>query len=209
MWMIITEIAIQQPVKRSPLRLTEDVLAPVSTGNVRDSFILRKFANSQRSVKACGSSHCKSNRLFEEAATCSNCGGPHAANWRNCLRYPGVMGRNSNHRRRTLLRQRPISHQISCANLVAGIIPKVSVVSVLPHYQPQRHHKGLLPKLANSTCSFKGELCPRSGDCNAATVTPTAGIPPFSMQNTSLTAQTQPVSGPMDCVDIIGELTIE
>ncbi|GIY32296.1 hypothetical protein CDAR_619611 [Caerostris darwini] len=35
---------------------------------------------------------------------------------------------------------------------------------------------------------------------------PAAGIPPFSKQNTPPTALPHPVSGPMDCADIIGEL---
>ncbi|GIX93863.1 hypothetical protein CEXT_429581 [Caerostris extrusa] len=125
--------------------------------------------------------NCKSNRLFEEIL------------WRTP--FGGIVfgnGKKQQSQKKNALRQRPIStkfvpicgwnHPSLCSECPASLSTTTTS----------------LTKLANSTCSFKGELCPRSSDCNAASH-PTAGIPPFSMQNTSLTAQTQPVSGPMDC----------
>ncbi|GIY61919.1 uncharacterized protein CEXT_68291 [Caerostris extrusa] len=144
-------------------------------------------------------------RPFEEAPTCANYKGPHAANWGNCL----ANGKKQQIEKKNTVKAappiiRPISQQIPYANVAAGISQKVSAVSVLPHssttttpqeFTPQRLPTPPVPSNANFVPAPVTAMPLRSH--------PATGIPPFSMQNTPPTTQPHPVSDPMD---IIGEL---
>ncbi|GIY96037.1 hypothetical protein CEXT_28081 [Caerostris extrusa] len=91
--------------------------------------------------------------------------------------------------------------------MAAGISQKVSAVSVLPHSSTTTTPQGFKPqRLPNPPVSSKVNFVPAPVPAMPLQSHPAAGIPPFSMQNTPPTALPHPVSGPMDCADIIGEL---
>ncbi|GIY28270.1 RNA-directed DNA polymerase from mobile element jockey [Caerostris darwini] len=132
--------------------------------------------------------HCT--RPSDQAPTCVNCGGDHAANWRGCPRCPG--SKNKNRKLKVQKKKphlpapppRPVSHEFSFANITAGQ-QRHAPVDTPP--QPQRPPRMPVPP---------------------ATYSPTVPAARVSHAPTLTSPTAAPQSAPpaQDCADLIGQL---